>query len=244
MRIKFDNIDEWLYADELTGLWLTLAGGGTSQQQATTTRYSELHIWGPSGTPVILRASQLNNANWSTSVLTLAMDHPYFAPAVSGGTAGTYMDESVPQSILMMQVVDGGAAGNLYLFMPALIAQSWGRTGPGHVSKVQRDASRIFFNRTLDELLPCAGTTVFCDRIHDGAYQVYLDAWLGQAGEGMKLVDGINQARTEHHHTFGIRVANITGLTFIDARSSLSLLSTTNNTNNRKATVASARLRC
>jgi RHS repeat-associated protein len=155
------------------------------------------------------------------------------------------MDELAGQQNSLMGAYNMGSAGTVYLFLPTYFANSWGRTGSGRYAWVSRSAGDIVVDEMNSAQWPCDGTGipgqqggVFCDRILDGAFPTSFSSWMVQSTDALKLVDGINNARTEHHHTFGIyrRVANTT---FVDSRTALSTQSVTNSSGDRQSTVAS-----
>jgi len=242
------EIDQWLYADEVYGYWLNMVGGLTSQSSATTVRYFELRLWDARATnalnSTILQKTSVS-ASAATGVLTLSVDHPYYSPSVNGsavGPLGSYMDEIPGQQNVLIGAFN--VNGTTYAFIPTYIAMAWGRVGTGHSAYAGKLANDIFVDMVQGGTWPCDGTGVpgesggvFCDRIQDGSYPTYFANWMAESGEGTKLVDGINKTRTEHHHTFGI-LGGIGNSTFVDARSSLSIVSPTSNSNDRKASLA------
>jgi RHS repeat-associated protein len=241
------EIDQWLFADEMEGYWLTIAGGTVSQSVATSSRYMELHLWGPTfdapTNTVILQKSNVT-ASYTTALLTLSVDHPYYGASTSGGTLGTYMDEVAGQTNSLMTTQNQGAAGTVYVFIPTYIATAWGRTGDGHFSWVSKNAANVYVDQLHYAQWPCDGTKVgdaagiFCDRVLDGALPSNFASWMAQATDAIKLVDGINNSRSEHHHTFGI-FAQLGNSTFIDARSAVSVASVANVAGDRQSAVAS-----
>lgn len=247
LRVKFDNIDLWLYADEISGYWITLAGGLSELAQPTHTRYSELHLHSSkieNGSAVfganLLVSSVRSNTNLSQAYATIEVDHPYYAPAAAGGQYGTYMDESnLAQTAL---VLDNGCASGCfqrYFFTPAVIANAWGRRGPGYTTEMARQANMTFEDPYAIPLC-AANSQVYCPDA-GGAQPLYIASWLAQASKAMLLIDGINTTISEHHHSAGVST-KVAGFVPVDVPSSISVVSAANSSSDRQASIASSTL--
>jgi RHS repeat-associated protein len=245
LRVQVDGINQTLYADELSGYWLTIEGGLADWQAASTTRYTELTLHAPNASGAFsafgytLVAATPAVRSWTSSGYTLELNHPYYAASTSGGTAGTYMDETVSPNIWLVWQFSG-----YYEFIPVQIIAGWGRSGPGLASQAANDAGSYRYDPNSvsygDTHNACVGSspTVLCSRVTDGTLAIYGATWLAQAGKGMRLVDGINHSITEHHHTLGA-MAVIGSVSTTDGRSSISVTSTSNNAVDRQAAAAS-----
>lgn len=261
LRVQFDNIDVWLYADETYGYWLHIGGinaalpnPGTrasalffERERATSapntpnlTRY-DLSIGTPTNEVVPLAASTMATSSFVAN-LTLTADHPY------AGLSGTYMDQAFSSSVAFASniptsggTVQGGDVAPLFLI------QSWGRTG---VSQVQRAAAiagdkeprapvmqRTFSGTALS--YP-AGASIHGDEAFSNyILPVSSATWLSEAGKALDISDGMMSARTQEHHTLGIFRED--GVTLnSNAVASLSVVSATMDMQSRAATFNTA----
>ena len=100
-HIVFDNIDAWLYADEISGTEVTLRGAFEDGSNCIESsdwncrRHTSLFVSPLNNLRVggltYIQASDRLDATAYNDLLTLTVDHPYAASA-QGGVAGSYMD--------------------------------------------------------------------------------------------------------------------------------------------------------
>jgi RHS repeat-associated protein len=238
LRVQFDSMDIWLYADELSGYALTLVGSPATGLGDPENRWSELHLDGNR-----LAGGQASNASYTTSLITLTADHPYYAQVGGAGAFGAYMDEVTQRSMPVIIRFTDSFGNNIYRFEPLHVANLWGDTGAGRIGHASAWAD-YNFNPNFPQycLAPPAPSFQLCGAAQR-THAVTLATWGVQVTAGTRLVDGINNTVTHAHHTLGavsrVAYADVLTTEFLDLRSSISVLSKSNTSAQRLASIAS-----
>lgn len=202
LRVNFDNLDRWMFSDEIYGALLrvdTVQNGTTGlTRTATLVLYDFFE-----GRAQAIQSSTNTAAGPQNDEITVQIDHPY-APSGPSGVAGTYADETAFQDLLMSQACrresDGAIIAGCFMGDNASIVQALGSVGEARVG---------YPGRTNPFLLlgPEAALN-----------------WLAQSARASKLIDAINGTVTQRHHSIGAYTYT-SGIT--DVRTSIAMLSRT-----------------
>ncbi len=221
IRIRYDSIDKTVFADEVYGRLLAvrrkIAPNDIDKLPIHTPRVTELY-----SENTLLASSTQSDGTMVNSVLTLTVDHPYAAPATSGGTAGTYMDETLVQNNWALAQLDTVSFPTpTYIFMDTSILHAWGRSG---VAASKRPAELNMQGGSWSKYTPAAVQAT----------------WLAQNSRMLNILGEVNRSAITSHHVIGsVTTAPVLG-SAINVAASISIISRTNDDTDRVAASLSA----
>ncbi len=232
--VAFDNValddtdkstgttsDDALFADEVYGNWLEIAGVQNSGPFPKT-RQTALVLEGieylpdTSANQYVLSVSSLTAAS-GTMPLNMNVDHPYAAQ--SGG----YLDETLERPSYFAACCDP-----TYSFSPSYLIFELGSAGSGraaYAAKVGAQINKISETPGVqaDRVISQGGIDYRPLPRNSTSQPGAVVSWLAQANAAAEIIDATNATRTQFHHSIGVSTSYNTP--YVDVESSFSIVS-------------------
>jgi RHS repeat-associated protein len=220
LRIQFDNIDQTLFTDEISGQRLELVGSTSGGDTTQTTRTMGLYLEAR-----LLASSTRAGGTIANAVLTLTARHPY--PANNN----TYMDDVYePTSFIQVDSYGNSTNGNGSYFgiRRTSIVHAWGFTGKGTLVQIGALVKRNRFTADLEGTADASflkyqssgypgmylyqpmrfgpGTESISWALPGGldlGRQSVAAQWLAEVSRAGELISAINATLVQQHHTLG-----------------------------------------
>jgi YD repeat-containing protein len=247
LRVQFDNIDQTIFVDELSGKRLKIWASSNGFQTTTYTRVSALYAeYKP------LAKSSLAGVLSSNANLTLTANHPY--AATYGGVAGAYMDEVVQRNTAVGTGTSDGTASMAVM----TILNGWGDAAQNTISHFaalsERDLNSLPAEDTgssnhywFSKLDPSVGGACYSGGVtvpttpkpDTGCYEqhqaVSAATWLAQSSRMTSISAQVGGSVAQLHHSLGTIVSDYQGsLNVLNVETSLSINSKTATASDRQ----------
>ena len=255
LRVQFDNIDYWLWADEIAGQRLKIFGkfeptNGAADGPREAGLYLEYRL--------LVRSTRTDHS-LGNDTLTLTADHPYAA------TSATYADQT-----LTFNTFAHISFGTPQWFAPMLIVHAWGDTGQGSSTHYERLATRNMLDINMVDAtnsnhilrMPQSGGPMLCGArsyalalhlkptgggekftVHPDCLALPLNAiaagWQVQDTRMSELVAAVNGVRIQNHHVLGWMIASNSTGTSMSMEYARSIHSAANVSNDRRSAMLS-----
>ena len=246
LTIKFDNINQLVYADEVAGnrlrIWGNTANATTTSATRNLSLYSEYRP---------LATSSLAGATGAVVSMTVAVNMPYAA------NGGTYVDNTLQYNTKIQsnycETVPPSCSSDNWLIGVVSIIDSFGASGPGSVSHVNALQKRDKTHTTaenpsdpkhiwLQKFPSLGGVPAFCAQLMSGGLpyvppgptpdplcyeqqqSTIAETMLAETSAVLTLIDGVNASALQQHFTIGLVTSgeSIGSITEVTMQSSVS----------------------